>query len=96
MVLDAKYKNWEGKPSVKDVYQVMAGGRVNSCDNVFLVYPSTDGSKKSPVTWRIRGEGSPMDVTAVFVNLSEMGNFAGEEGLVDQLNENLLQTVLHP
>lgn len=94
MVLDAKYKVWTGEPRVEDVYQVMAGGRVNSCNNVFLIYPSSDGVRQSPITWRIKGEGYPMDLTAVFVNLSEMGNFAGEEDLANKLDEDLLHTAL--
>lgn len=96
MVLDAKYKVWSGKPRVEDVYQVMAGGRVNSCDNVFLVYPTPNAGGKDPIIWRVRGDGHPSNVTAVFVNLSEMGQVAGEEGLANQLNEDLMWALSRP
>jgi 5-methylcytosine-specific restriction endonuclease McrBC regulatory subunit McrC len=93
IVLDAKYKIWRRQPKSQDVYQVMAGGRISACENVYLIYPSPNNGGKEPISWRIRGEGSPTHVTAVFVDLLKMGDYYGEEALANRLNEDLMEAI---
>jgi 5-methylcytosine-specific restriction enzyme subunit McrC len=95
IVLDAKYKTWRrrtGQPLSQDVYQMIAAGRINNCDNVFLVYPCPTTDHKFPLTWRIRGEGKPIKLTAIFINLLEMGKATGEAILLNQLQEDVLSS----
>jgi len=94
MVLDAKYKVWRKRarqPLAEDVYQMMAAGRVNNCGDVYLVYPCLTAGRKLPLTWRVRGEGQPLKVTALFIDLLEMGGASGEETLLNALKEDILK-----
>ncbi|EJG1640290.1 hypothetical protein ACHELT_004034 [Vibrio alginolyticus] len=38
---DAKYKNYNGRPSPEDFYQVMAGAALVGIDSSFLIYPAS-------------------------------------------------------
>lgn len=90
-VMDAKYKVWgkSQKPKTQDVYQVLAAGRINGCDNVFLVYPSPTNYRKHPVTWNVAGNGAPAFLRTIFLNLTEMGNIAGEETIIEALKADI-------
>jgi 5-methylcytosine-specific restriction endonuclease McrBC regulatory subunit McrC len=94
-VLDAKYKVWGkgNQPLAQDVYQMMAAGRINDCGDTFLIYPTPYEGRKAPVTWQIRGKGQPVAVTAVFINLLEMGVPSGEETLVANLKKDVTQLI---
>ncbi|GEM_PF-1098440 len=91
LVLDAKYKTLGtgGRPSNEDIYQVMAAGRVNACDEVYLLYPSPSGARLAPLRWSLLGAGQPRRVTALFIDLLEMGRPAGEERLGQALAVDL-------
>lgn len=96
LVLDAKYKTLGagGRPSNEDIYQVMAAGRLNACDEVYLLYPSPSGERRPPLRWSLLGAGRPRRVTALFIDLLEMGRPAGEQRLGQTLADDL-GTSLH-
>lgn len=89
-VLDSKYKvtEYSGQPSAPDVYQVMAGSRLYSCDMAILVYPS---SKPKPnLEWRIYGDQFPRRLFATYLDLSVMTRPSNEYLLVADLRGLLL------
>jgi 5-methylcytosine-specific restriction endonuclease McrBC regulatory subunit McrC len=91
LLLDAKYKVWRraGQPRTGDIYQVMAGGRINRCETVCLVYPCPGAERKAPLRWQLQAEALPRFLSALFVDLTRMGEPDGEETLVRQLDEDL-------
>ena len=88
-VLDAKYKVWEARPAASDIYQVITGAWTRDCPVAVLVYPSPEAISKDPFRWRLLGPGNPVNLWALFVNLTEMGDPSGERVLMERLANDL-------
>jgi McrBC 5-methylcytosine restriction system component len=88
-VLDAKYKRWKEKPARDNYYQVIAGGWRVGCKEIGLIYPSPGGSRKAPLEWNLFAPNSPTRLTAIFINLTEMGKRGGQRRLTEELEEDL-------
>ena len=89
-VLDAKYKLWKHRrPAPADTYQVIAGGWLEQCDPIGLIYPAPGGRARGPVIWRLLGPGAPRRLCAMFVDITRMGEPGGEEQLVAALAADL-------
>ncbi len=90
-ILDAKYKIWPlgGTPDVSNVYQVMASGRLQACPHVCLIYPKSSNAPEGPKTWKLRGNGKPTLVHAIFIDLIVMADPLGEKELIEKLNDDL-------
>ena len=84
-VLDAKYKVWGVNPDARDTYQVVTGAWTRNCAVAALVYPSPAAISKDPLQWRLLGPGNPVNLWALFVNLTEMGEPSGERVLMERL-----------
>lgn len=88
-VLDAKYKVWGTHPDARDTYQVVTGAWTRNCAVAALVYPSPSAISKDPLQWRLLGPGNPVNLWALFVNLTEMGEPFGERVLIERLANDL-------
>ena len=88
-MLDAKYKVWQSGPRASDSYQVVAGAWGRDAPVAALVYPSPGGAPKEPVRWRLSGNGNPLDLWALFLDLTDVGSRTNERALMDRLRNDL-------
>lgn len=89
LLVDAKYKTARGLPAAADAYQVIAGGKALGCSEVLLVYPQIWGEAPATYRWRVAGEGSPVRLATVSLDLRRMRTRAGTKELADQMEEVL-------
>ncbi|WP_375276878.1 5-methylcytosine restriction system specificity protein McrC [Alteromonas australica] len=92
-LVDAKYKVLKNQPKTEDVYQVLAGGRVNSLEEVCLIYPG-NGDPDPFKTYHLNDKFLPYRVMTYKVNL---GNFSSSKNIAElrkELSATFLQKVL--
>ena len=96
LVTDAKYKSWSGAPRAVDVYQVMAAGRIRDSERAVLVFPAPTSGRCEPLHWRVKGDGTPVLVSALFVDPLELAAVNGFDSLVHGLRDGLEQALATP
>lgn len=89
ITLDAKYKIWSAQPKASDFYQVLAAARISDSSKAALIYPSDTNELRAPITWKIVAACNPLQVSALFLNLTTMGDADGEQRLVSALDKDL-------
>lgn len=93
IVLDSKYKGTRhsattGGHSIlsQDVYQVMAGGRIEGAARVVLVYPTLPAQGEGP--FLLKGDQNPAVLFAISVNPAEFDT-SDVEAYIDRVRDSL-------
>jgi 5-methylcytosine-specific restriction endonuclease McrBC regulatory subunit McrC len=91
VLVDAKYKRWRSHriPAAADAYQVIAGGRAASAEDVVLVYPRMQGIPTAPVRWKLAGAGTTVRLSCLSIDLTLMAEDDGDDRLAEALRRDL-------
>lgn len=93
-ISDSKYKILGSRPKASDTYQILTAAHVLGCRKVSLTYPVSTPRKRT--VWRVAsalGAGD-IELTAIPLNLMELGKPGGTQILVDSILDWLEEPLL--